>query len=213
MSKHADYEDASDVVVEQVVLDRPVRRDIFDRPAAWIDSPRHLSIVELRLASLHLDCRTPAAYAPRVMGLIVGENPGARTHPYLPLFPWPPSSSAGRLVSMSGVTPGQYLGGLYRRNLVDSTSWNASAAERRARCILTALFDADPSLRVVLCGSKVARAFHLPPDPWTPSVLDSRQTCVVIPHPSGLNRMYNSQDARSATRSWIRWAALGESQP
>lgn len=199
--------------VELIDLRAPVRRSFADRPDLWRGRPRHLSIVELRLAAVHLGCDADVTFSTVVRGLLVGENPGANTHPDLPLFPWPERSSAGRLLEMSGLTAGQYLGGLYRRNLVDEPRWSRSAGAHRARSIVTALFEMPKGLRVVLCGSKVARAFGLRVEWWTPVRLDSRQTCVVVPHPSGLNRVYNDDSARARTGAWIRWAAIGEERP
>lgn len=176
--------------------------------------PKHLSVVELRLAEVHLGLKQAIDYHPIVGGLLVGENPGMKTHPDLPLFPWPASSSAGRLLEMSRMTPGQYLGSLYRRNLCDTRGdFHRDDAAERAREILTALFDLPKTLRVVLCGYKVARAFSLPEQFWTRFRLESRHHCVVIPHPSGLNRVYNTWSARESTREWLRWAALGDEEP
>lgn len=211
-------EEPADVdAVEKIDFRRPVRREIlFDTPSSRAKAvsyvvggpaPGHLSIVELRLARFRLNC---TEYSSTVRGLIVGQNPGKRTHPDLPLFPDPPTSSAGRLLTMSGMTPGEYLGGLYRRNLCDDRKWSSEAAAKRARYILGALFDMPRDLRVVLCGEKVSAAFGARSEWWRPFRLDSRQLCVVIPHPSGLNHVYNEEEPRLRTRAIIRWAALGE---
>lgn len=214
MSDPTDEDEAPHDVdlVELVDLRRPVRREVVRRSYAHHGFPEHLSIAEIHIARHQLGCSEPASYAP-VRGLIVGENPGKHTHPDMPLFPWPPTSSAGRLVGMSGVTAGEYLGGFYRRNLVDARAWDAAAAARRARSIVTALFEMPRDFAVVLCGRKVREAFGLRSAAWEPVRLESRQICVAIPHPSGLNHVYNDQSARDLTRRWIRWAALGEEMP
>lgn len=199
--------------IELIDLTKPPRREIVDRPSSWLNRPKHLSVVELRLAAIHLGCDDDASFAPSVRGLIVGENPGKRTHQDLPLFPWPERSAAGRLLTMSRLKPGEYLGGLWRRNLCDTKKWVRTEAEKRARLLVTALFDQSRDLRVVLCGVKVARAFGLSETFWTPQRLESRQECVVIPHPSGLNRIYNEKGARRSTRRWMRWAVLGARNP
>lgn len=191
-------------------LDEPVRRDVITRTGEYA-SPKHLSVVEIKLARHHLNVEEFES-PPRA--LVVGENPGENTHPDLPLFPWPETSSAGRLMKMSDLTPAQYLGHLYRRNLCDTRGeYRRIDAKHRARELLTALFDMPPQFRVILCGSKVATAFGVDVGFWQPVRLTSRQTAVVIPHPSGMNRVYNTSSARRMTREWMRWATLEEKLP
>lgn len=194
-------------------LKSPTRRDMCDRAKTiYARAPQHLSVAELRLAQRHLGV-DPLEYHAPVSGLVIGECPGPNSHWALPLFPWPYESSAGRLMAMSKLSPAQYLGGLYRRNLVDDQRWLGSAARNRARELLTALFDHSRKLRVVLLGLKVADAFGVRGEFWSPTRLDSRQRVVVVPHPSGLNRMYNDATNRRLTGRWVRWAAIGEDEP
>jgi len=195
--------------IQLIDLKKPVRQDFCKRPAEYHLRPRHLSVAELKIAEFRLGCDTKA-YAKVVQGLLVGENPGRSTHPDLPLFPWPDNSSAGRLLAMSKMTAGQYLGGLYRRNLCYDRKWSREEAERTARLLVTTLFDMPRTLRVVLCGTKVAKAFGLGVEFWAPFKLESGQRAVVVPHPSGLNRVYNERTAREETGRYVRWAALGE---
>lgn len=191
-------------------LDQPVRREVVTRTAEYL-TPKHLSVVEIRMARVNLGVEEFES-PPRA--LIVGENPGERTHPDLPLFPWPESSSAGRLMKMSELTPAEYLGHLYRRNLCDTRGqYRRIDANYRARELLTALFDMPREFKVILCGSKVATAFNVDVGFWQPVRLTSRQLAVVIPHPSGLNRVYNTSSARRMTREWMRWATLDERKP
>ena len=188
-------------------LRRPIRKDIVSRGPEYDRYPTHLSVAEIRLARTRLDCDS---FAPQVRGLIVGENPGPNTHPDLPLFPWPDTSSAGRLLSMSRLTPGEYLGGLYRRNVCRS-AWSRFEAKATARELVTVLFDMPRDLAVIICGVKAATAFGFEGyDYWDPIRLESRQTAVIIPHPSGLNRMYNDPTNRELTGAWLRWAATGD---
>lgn len=197
-----------------IKLHLPVRRDTFNRPPAYRGHPEHLSIVELKLAETLLGV---TRYDDPPCALLVGENPGPNTHWATPLFPHPPTSSAGRLMDMAALEPGEYLGRLYRRNLCDGKSWVDGEAKAKARAILTALFDMPRDFRVVLCGAKVADAFDLRVHRgdlfWKPVRLESRQVAVVVPHPSGVNRTYNQREARLMTGAWMRWAALGEEHP
>lgn len=186
-------------------LDRPVRRDVFTRPPDWREDPKHLSIVELKLARTRLGV---TSFPGPVRGVVVGEVPGAHTHEDLPMFPSPVTSSAGRLMEMSKLTPAQYLGCLYRRN-VCYRRWSEGEASNTARLIVSSLFD-HKDLFVVMCGHKVAAAFGVPCSYWMLGRLESRNCYTVIPHPSGLNRVYNDPGARERTRLWMRFAALEE---
>lgn len=188
-------------------LTKPMRRDVVSRGPKDAACPSHLSLAEIRLARTRLDCAT---FSTRVRGLLVGENPGKNTHPDMPLFPWPEKSSAGRLMAMSHLTPGEYLGGLYRRNVCYGREWSRQEARATAREIITVLFDMPRDLAVIVCGVKAAEAFGLSGDFWDPIKLDSRQTAIVIPHPSGLNRIYNDPQNMELTGAWMRWAATGD---
>lgn len=189
----------------------PVHRDIVERPLYMAKAPKHLSVVELRVAHARLGVEYDA-YQSKVHGLIVGQSPGPNTHWATPLIPSPARSSAGRLLAMSGMTPAQYLGGLYRRNLCDGKGWSEDQARKRARELVTALFDQPRTLRVILLGVKVAKCFGAP-GPWVSFRLESRQAAVVVPHPSGMNHLYNVEGNRKLTGAWLRWAAIGGEEP
>ena len=186
-------------------LSRPVQRDVQDRPLEWRQDPRHLSVDEIRLARTKLGVER---FSGPVRGLLVGECPGENTDEDMPLFPLRPTSAAGRLMDMSGLEPGEYLGCLYRRN-VCYRRWTNAEARQTARYIMSSLFD-HKNLFVVLCGQRVAEAFEVRTDFWRLGKLESRNCYTVIPHPSGLNRIYNDPSAREQTRLWVRFAALDE---
>jgi hypothetical protein len=197
-------------------LDIPVRREVLTKPERLGPVPKHLSLLELDLAARHLEVPIGRydLYSPQVKGLLVGEGPGLNSSAEIPLFPWPATSSGGKLFEMSGMTAGEYLGGLYRRNLCDTHEYDKADAAAKARELITCLFDLPKSFRIVLCGWKVARAFDLTLDEFWKSVkLETRQRFVVIPHPLGKNLVYNDREACERTRAWLRWAALGEERP
>lgn len=172
----------------------------------------HLSPAEQRIAEFRLGVPRGTYDGPPV-GLIVGEAPGPNTHARLPMFPFPPTSAGGRLMAMSGLPPNVYLGRFFRRNLfetyVDATPWVAKVARERA-LELARWIEETGSLRVVVCGVRVAEAFGM--TLWGRSQsADGRSAFVSIPHPSGLTRVYNDPRAREAARTALQWAAgLGE---
>lgn len=170
----------------------------------------HLTATELRLARLWLGVEmTDVAGPPE--GLIVGEAPGPHTSGRLPMFPWPASSAAGRLLKMSGMRPGEYLGRFFRRNLWDdfAASEAGGVAEDRERAReIKDWIAATGSVRVLLLGSRVGKAFDI--EPWGAasgafgSVL---VTLRCIPHPSGRSLAYNDPRARQGAQAAVLWAA------
>lgn len=168
----------------------------------WDHVP-NMSELEKRCASLWFKLKPESVTGP-VSGLLIGECPGANTSPKLPMFPWPASSSGGRLLKMSNVPVNEYLGRLERRNLIHTHHpvWPVHDARRIAREIVQEI--AGRGLRVVLLGKKVGEAFGAPQF-WAMAQLgDTHFTC--IPHPSGLSRVYNDKNNRVMAGLAIQWA-------
>ena len=62
----------------------------------------------------------------------------------------------------------------------------------------------------VLLGKRVAAAFGAAAAPYymlIPIAPDGQKVAVVIPHPSGVNHLYNEEEHRKAAGAWIRWAS------
>jgi hypothetical protein len=164
----------------------------------------HLSSVERRIIAARIvpldQLSNPA------VGAIIGEAPGGTDGRHrLPMFPLPPTSAGGRLMAMSELPPGVYLGRLARRNLFDRLPlrWSAKEARTRADALLEWIVGVG-ARRVVLCGTRVAAAFGV----RMSGALDiGGLPFRAIPHPSGRNRLYNDVGARALARDAIRWAA------
>ena len=170
---------------------------------AWQhEGASHLTDLEKRCAALWFKIDPTTVIGPPT-GLIVGEMPGENTSEKLPLFPWPRNSAGGRLMKMSLLSPGQYLGRLLRTNLFYEYSgdWDHEMARARARTI-HAQRTVD---RVVLLGQRVGEAFGFSAF-FAHEVRDDVHY-VCIPHPSGRNRIYNEQNARVGARAAVQFAA------
>lgn len=157
---------------------------------------------------------------PMPSGLIIGEQPGAarRGEGHFAMWPWPPSSAGGRLLEFSGMPVEEYVTRLARTNLFQTkvARWSLARAEGRA-IFLVAQYKSQHNEerkwpRFVLCGRKVAHAFGMDQYPWFEKVYDEGVAYVVIPHPSGLNLMYNSPEVRAKAGAAVRWAARYKSK-
>jgi hypothetical protein len=166
----------------------------------------HLSATDLRLARLWLKVLPSDIDGPPV-GLVVGEAPLPNTSGRLPMFPYPASSAAGRLLKMSELKPGQYLGRLHRRDEYPGPRWDLRAANQRAKLIHEWAASGEGVRRVLLLGKNVATAFGM--DLWG-YVVSGGEVAVEyrsIAHPSGANPMYNAPTARLAAQAAVLWAA------
>lgn len=134
--------------------------------------------------------------------VLVGENPlrlDLTGRPELSLT----GSSGQNLARMAGVSWPAYLRRTERRNLfyVPVERWDPEAAALEAELMDIA------GRRVILLGRKVATAFGAPtlwPNYEWHSFRDAR--VATMPHPSGLNRVYNSTAERYAAGNFLREA-------
>jgi uracil-DNA glycosylase len=131
-----------------------------------------------------------------VRPLLVGEAP-ARGGNRAPLD----GSSGDRLARMAGMAGRVEL--LERFDAVNLLGrWPGPAGKGAAwpsgRAVRAA---ARRPLRgvAVLLGSRVARAYGLDAAGWWTWVRGERFVAVVVPHPSGVNQLYNSLEVREAT--------------
>jgi hypothetical protein len=127
-----------------------------------------------------------------VKPLLVGEANPYGADPYYALYPLPENASGGRLARILGLSESQYLRLFDRRNLCPM-EWSAPVARAQAENIR-----AEGREHVVLLGAKVARAFGFDYAPFTGS-----KHFYLLPHPSGLCRVWNEPDAVQRARQLL----------
>lgn len=181
---------------------------VLDREIAAAGGPRWEPVQDPRPSRL---CVPP----PRVW--VVGEN-----NPYqrdleeglrYAMYPDPAKSAGARFCfRILGMQEREYLRAFERRNLLARPTWSAPLARGAAAC-LSWEFSADE--RVVLLGARVWKAFfpskHDPPcRPFERARrifwVGARRweyDFLALPHPSGLNQVWNGKDPR-----WPRPLAL-----
>jgi hypothetical protein len=151
-----------------------------------------------------------------VRPLMIGQAPGPRTHPDLPLFPAPRASAGGRLREMTGLPAEDYLARFDRVNLLYEHLGKAPAGTedrfpmRAGRAAALAMRPFLGGRQVLLVGRDVAVCFG---HEFTP-FLEWRQEpawgyrYAVLPHPSGRNHWYNDAERRAAATAFLRaWVA------
>jgi hypothetical protein len=145
--------------------------------------------------------------------VLVGMNNPYRSEPEYALYPYPERSAGGRLYEMfveaherafNQDVPGHrhtYLNAFDRRNVLSLPKWTAAEARRQGAALVRAL----PGRRVVVLGRQTAKAMGLPITDWfeprTEVVVDgdvhTKLTFWLLPHPSGMNQMYNDPAVRA----------------
>lgn len=143
--------------------------------------------------------------------LLVGEaNPwqsDEESAMYFALHPDPPHASGGRLCyRVMDLDERTYLRAFDRTDLCHP-KWSEPAARKKAAQLVAERSQDDV---IVLCGAKVARAFGVSYDPFTVrrfnSELNGMPTLVLLPHPSGLNRIWSQPDSFERARVVLREA-------
>lgn len=140
--------------------------------------------------------------------LLVGESNPYGSNPEFALYPLPERSAGGRLCRLVlGMRMAEYLRSYDRANLC-AGKWAAAAARAEAARLAT-----SRTAPIVLLGARVAAAFALGFGPFT--VRQQRivgdgvvwdATIVVLPHPSGLCRLWNEPGAFERARAVLRAA-------
>ena len=113
-----------------------------------------------------------------------------------------PNSAGSRLFEMAreaeeGLTEAEYLAAFDRRNVLHDSRWDMAMAKLTAPQVMASLV----GRRVVMLGKFVPAALGLSVRGWfgEHELEDEGYggvTYFVIPHPSGLNRLYNDRDRR-----------------
>jgi hypothetical protein len=133
--------------------------------------------------------------------IIVGESNPYGADPHYALYPDPPGCAGERLCHrVMGLRRGTYLSSFERVNLVQGPKWNAPVARTAAANIAA---DCSKTRTIVLLGRKVASAFGYAGWKgivWRPGTAYAPDLkFVVIPHPSGRNKVWND---RGVVASW-----------
>ena len=134
--------------------------------------------------------------------LIVGEDNPFDSDPRYALFPYSLASSGGRLCAILGLCEARYLREFDRANLCHGV-WSDRVAKATARRLA-----ASPRPAYVLLGEKVCAAFDMEYVPFTVDERPDGATFAVLPHPSGINRIWcrseNVKLARETVETAIR---------
>lgn len=141
--------------------------------------------------------------------LLVGEdNPYGRDQRYA-LYPSPDYSAGGRLCfQIMGLSLKEYIGRFDRVNLC-SEKWTIREARDKAVEVLKERLDQEridgPMAIFVLLGTKVCNAFGIPFNPFT---IQSYGRFVILPHPSGRNRLWNNPTSFETARAVLRQSGV-----
>lgn len=153
--------------------------------------------------------------------LLIGQAPGPRTDPELPLFPVPKTSAGGRLQQLMGLSRGEYLKTFERVNLLPYFPGRHKRDDKfprpPAKLAAQVMKPMLANRTVVLIGRNVANAFEFDADfhDWVDWPV--RRQCIVsrdrgiarvavVPHPSGRNHWYNTEENRALASAF--WASF-----
>lgn len=130
--------------------------------------------------------------------LIVGETNPYGSNPDFALYHLPRHASGNRLREHLGL-PDHVYGGIQKLNLCQG-QWGMKSARESAETIETvSLWPV-----IVMLGSKVKSAFHLQHLPFFQAIKVLELTYISLPHPSGLNRIWNTPGVRFVARDLLR---------
>lgn len=143
--------------------------------------------------------------------LLVGESNPHQTNAEdamrFALYPEPPHASGGRLCRIvMGLDERTYLRSFDRVDLCHP-KWSLPAARARAAELVGERASTDV---IVLCGVKVAEAFGGGYEPFRVyrAAFGAGPELVVLPHPSGLNRLWHQPGAVARARAVLREAGV-----
>lgn len=133
----------------------------------------------------------PAVDAP----MLVGECNPYGSDPRYAMFPMPEWSAGGRLCNLIlSMQASKYLLLFNRANLCTG-KWSLSEARLSAQRMANPNQDCK---RLILLGAKVCSAFEVPFEPFLAS-----ESLLILPHPSGLNRIWNDPNSIQQTRDAV----------
>lgn len=138
--------------------------------------------------------------------LLIGEDNPYGSDPRFALYPRPTFSAGGRLCHrILRLTEKEYIRDFERVNLCGG-KW--SVKEARKKAMELSLGRGQDTSPFVLLGTKVAKVFGVPFEPFTvvPQPLGggAHRALIILPHPSGLNRLWNGIDSFEKAREVLR---------
>lgn len=142
-----------------------------------------------------------------VKPLLVGEDNPYGKDPRYALYPQPEYSTGARLCGLiMQLSIKEYIRDFDRVNLC-SGKWSMKEARGKASDLL---FQREHPSTFVLLGSKVSAAFRLAFEPYTirTHVDYAGSLFVCLPHPSGLNRLWNEHGSYERARETLRQAKV-----
>lgn len=133
--------------------------------------------------------------------LIIGEAPNRNGDPARPLG----GACGRRLADLCGITPREFARRFQRVNVL--AAWPGAQSIKGATFPMSAARTAASRLRrrfvagriVIVLGRRVARAFEVDGEYFEPQRV-AGATIVIVPHPSGVNRWYNSRQHERLAR-------------
>lgn len=126
---------------------------------------------------------------------LVGEMNPYGGDDYYALYPSPDGCSGHRLCcKILGMTRRAYLDSFVRVNLCYG-SWSLVEAKESAAKLLR------QDGRIILLGRKVCKAFRVDYIPFS----TIRETLLILPHPSGLNRMWSDLGSMLKARMCVKY--------
>lgn len=127
--------------------------------------------------------------------LLVGELNPYGSDPQFALYPAPDGCSGHRLCRLVlGMTRRAYLDSFERVNLCEGR-WSMYEASKRMQEYRT------HGAAIILLGAKVSAAFEI--TPYQPFTLHDGGKTLVLPHPSGLCRLWNEPRAFERARGLV----------
>lgn len=143
---------------------------------------------------------------------ILGERPGPNTDPSRPLYPHTSTGAAANLARLMGLSIEEYLEITDRYNASDAPlgyeGCGSLIPRDRVRRIWDRLVRSENIELLIVCGRETQRAL---PSPWRttlemlePEYVPDGTTVLLIPHPSGRNRVFNEREYKARVEKILR---------
>lgn len=136
--------------------------------------------------------------------ILIGEANPYGSAPEYALYPYPERSAGGRLCRViMGLDPHDYIRRFDRRNLCPQ-EWSMRVAREAAEQLMST----SAGRTIVLLGSKVCSAFDVSFEPN--NILNNLGSSrfVILPHPSGLCRLWNQPGVMAGAHAVLREAGV-----